>query len=375
MTTEVMEPETSEALIGEVMEAEINEVRELYVPSGLDIFITRIREEVRKHEPDISTERGRKAIASLALKVAKSKVRLDDLGKEVGAEAKLKLDGIQAERKRMRDALDALKDEVRKPLTDWENAEAARQDAHLSALGEIERISFVEVGSSSEEIRGRIAELDVFASRDWQEFQKRYEIGLQAALLPLNRLLSQTVQHEEQLAKIAAFEKSEVERRQTERDAAMKAEAAATAKAAAEAQAARQAQETAQAEAREREAVDRQRVAAEERAAAAEREAVQARENAARAIEEAEAEAKRAAARAAADQAAAVERERARAAEAVRVAAEAEAKREANKKHCAKINRLAVVALMEVDGVTEDIARAIMTAIATGKIPAVKVTY
>ena len=36
---------------------------------------------------------------------------------------------IDESRRIVRERLDALKDEVRKPLTDWENAESARKDA------------------------------------------------------------------------------------------------------------------------------------------------------------------------------------------------------------------------------------------------------
>lgn len=44
---------------------------------GLDPIIKRIRDEVKSRAPDLTTAKGRKAIASLAYDIAKSKVALD----------------------------------------------------------------------------------------------------------------------------------------------------------------------------------------------------------------------------------------------------------------------------------------------------------
>jgi len=106
-------------------------------PNGLDPYIAKIREEIDLFIPDVSTKKGRDAIASIAHKVAKSKVYLDNCGKELVAELKQKPALIDAERKRMRDTLDAWKDEVRRPLTDWENAEAERTRSHLQRISNI----------------------------------------------------------------------------------------------------------------------------------------------------------------------------------------------------------------------------------------------
>lgn len=79
-----------------------------------------IRREVCGHEPDLTTVKGRKAIASLAMQVSKSKVILDDLGKGLVSEWKAKAKVVDQARKVARDELDALRDETRQPLTEWE---------------------------------------------------------------------------------------------------------------------------------------------------------------------------------------------------------------------------------------------------------------
>src|SRR5574343_452279 len=103
-------------------------------PQGVDLLLKRIRDEAASETPDVTTAKGRARIASLAHKVSKAKVLVDDHGKELVAEEKKRLALIDADRKKWRDGCDALRDEIRQPLTDWENAEAARVQKHNDAI-------------------------------------------------------------------------------------------------------------------------------------------------------------------------------------------------------------------------------------------------
>ncbi len=94
--------------------------------NGLDPLIARIAAEVRSHKPDLTTAKGRDAIKSLAYKVARSKTMLDDAGKMLTDEQRKAISTVDAARRKMREALDALKDEARKPLDDWEAEEEER---------------------------------------------------------------------------------------------------------------------------------------------------------------------------------------------------------------------------------------------------------
>lgn len=93
---------------------------------GLKKKLKEIETEVLSIVPDTSTAKGRKEIASLAFKVAKSKVALDSLGKDLVADLKIRSSKIDISRKFARDFLDNLKDRVRQPLTDWEEKEDLR---------------------------------------------------------------------------------------------------------------------------------------------------------------------------------------------------------------------------------------------------------
>jgi hypothetical protein len=93
----------------------------------IDPLIERIEAEVRSHVADLTTKKGRDAIASLAFKVSKSKTALDTAGKALTETQKAEIKVVDDARKKIRDRFDALRDEARKPLTDWEKAEADKE--------------------------------------------------------------------------------------------------------------------------------------------------------------------------------------------------------------------------------------------------------
>jgi len=88
--------------------------------NGLDPCLDLIKKAVSDFEPDLSTGTSRAKIASLANNVAKTKVFLDNFGKDLVIGWKAKSKKVDESRRKVRDELDALKIIARKPLTDWE---------------------------------------------------------------------------------------------------------------------------------------------------------------------------------------------------------------------------------------------------------------
>ena len=117
---------------------------ELFTEGGLDDLLARIEFEAFIPEPDLTTAAGRKEIASVAHKVAKSKVVIDNAGKTLVAGWKEKAKEVDGHRRTARVFLDELKDQVRKPLNEWEAekerleaeeaARMAKEVAHVEAL-------------------------------------------------------------------------------------------------------------------------------------------------------------------------------------------------------------------------------------------------
>ncbi len=300
----------------------------------VDQLLSRIEAEARSQAPDLSTPKGRKAIASLAYKIAQSKSALDEAGKALNETARAQINAVDAERRKIRDRLDALKDEVRKPLTEWEAKEDARIARCKSLLA---RFRPASVPASSEGLRGMIAELDaITVDASWEEFEPEATAAKADCLARLREHLAAAIEREEQAAELERLRREAAERAEADRLRAEQ-EAAARAKAEADRIEAERQRIAAQAEA------DRQARAEREKQEAAARAAKEAEERAAAELARQKREAEEAAARAAkeaAEREAEIERQAKAREEALRAEIEAE-KRRAELDAQAERNRIA----------------------------------
>jgi colicin import membrane protein len=107
--------------------------------NAIDPILANIAKQAKSIVYDVATAQGRKEIASTAYKVAQAKTYLDGLGKDLVDEMKELPKKVDASRKAMRDFLDNLKDEIRLPLTQWEE-EQERIEAEKKAAIEAETL-------------------------------------------------------------------------------------------------------------------------------------------------------------------------------------------------------------------------------------------
>lgn len=320
----------------------------------LDPLIEAIEKEARSLVPDLSTKKGRDAIASMAHKVARSKTYIDNAGKDLVAELKALPKQIDESRRLVRERLDALKDEVRRPLTEWE--------------AEQERIKAEEAMNAMHE------EALVMNSEFDRQRAAKIEADHEMALL-MNEKIDREREEARQKAEQAKREHEERIKREAEEKA--RREADESAKREIEAAAAREreatlAKERAEREARElAEKAERDRIEAERRS---ERERKEAAERAEREKQEAIAEEQRKAH----EEAERIKREneqkeQARLAEEKRIKDE-EARRAADKEHRKTINNKALQDLIAA-GVPEECAKLCIMAIAKGNITAISINY
>ena len=298
----------------------------------LDPIIEAIEKEARSLVPDVSTRKGRDAIASMAHKVARSKTYIDNAGKDLVAELKALPKQIDESRRIVRERLDALKDEVRRPLTEWE--------------AEQERIKAEEAMNA---LHAEALEMNIKFD---QELAAKFEADHEMALL-MNKDFDRDREEQRRLAEQDQREHEERIKREAAEQARRDAEA--KHKAEIEAAARREAEEKARAE-----LAERQRIETEQRA---EREKQEAEERARREKEEA----------------VAAERRRLEEAEAARLAeeqrkAEEEARRAADKEHRRTVNRR-VYADLIAQGIPEEYAQKAVLAIAGGKVQDAHIKY
>lgn len=303
-----------------------NQILEVFSSNeGLDIYVEQAREIVNGFEHNLETDAGRKKTASLANKVAKLKVKLDALGKDLVSEWKTKAKAVDINRKSMRDSLDELKADARKPLTDWEDEQAKIEADRIAKEGEEKRMAQVE---SDHEIA---ILMDEKITREATEAYEAAECEL--------------IAKEEEMKRQAA-ESARIEAEKKAQDAIEKA-----------------ATEKAEAEAAAKES-DRLRIAAEERAKIEAEQSEQRRIDAKKkAIEDSEQAAESA-------RLAQIEAQK----EAARKETEALEKREANKRHVGKIRKAAKESIMEL-GHSEEKAKELVMAIHESRIANVRILY
>ncbi|WP_163826856.1 cell envelope biogenesis protein TolA [Proteus vulgaris] len=284
--------------------------------------IKSLAEEERKElDSDFSVAKNRKAFASLAYKVAQTKTYIDKEGKAVVVKLKELPKKVDASRKLFRDELDALSTDIRKPLTEWEALEKAREEAEaLKKQIEVDHEEALQMN-------------ELFDLRKAEEERQR-------------------IAREEEMKRQAA----EQARLEAERKAQQEIEAAARRE--------REAKEVAErAEREKQEAIQRAEQAAKEAKEKAERDAKEAQERAEREKQLAiEAERKKA-----------QETEQARLAEEERKRQE-EAKRQADKEHRRKYNQETLQALVS-NGFDEKLATEFIKLVASKQIPHMTMNY
>lgn len=303
----------------------------LYVTNGLNKYLDQIRQAVNE-VPDVTTAKGRARIASLAASASRSKTAIEKPGREYLRHLKEQPKIIEAELRRFVIECDEIRDETRRPLTEWEaEQERLKQEAEAKKKAE-ELAAEIEVAHEMALLMN-----DAF-DRDAKEKADEVERLRKA--------------HEEFIANEAAEKaKREVEEKakrdieaaeQRERDAKLAQERAEQAAKDAAAKAERDAKELAERVEREKQ----EAIAAEQR---------KAQEEADRIKREAQ------------------QKEDARLAEEKRIADEAAA-RAANVEHKRAINQQAVADLVAT-GIPEECAVQCVKAIAKGQVSAIAITY
>jgi len=176
-----------------------------------------ITAQVMALEPDTTTGKGRKEIASLANKVSRSKTYLDGLGKELVAGWKQQAQVVDKSRKQMRDYLDDLRDMARKPLSDWECKEADRVSEHQKELRAIEDMGSVFIEATSAWLISRIDALRaVEMGPRWEEFEPAAKKAKTVSLQALDNHLQTTRKSEAEQAELKRLREEAAQREHTE---------------------------------------------------------------------------------------------------------------------------------------------------------------
>ena len=318
---------------------------------GLQSIIDQITQQAHDQAKglDASTAANRKKLASIAYSVAQAKTGIDGEGKDLVSAAKAKIKVVDDNRKAVRDKLDTLRDTIRQPVTDYEQAEQARLAAIQAVLDQLDTLSSANDSDglrlSAEQLHMRKHQAAALAKNDYGDMAADVAAKAESTLKYLDTAIAAAEEYEQQQAEIERMRTEQAAREQADHEAKIAAEAAEKARAEAEAKAKA-----------EREASERARIEAQLKAEQAERDKQAA-------IDRAEAEKQ-----------AAVQAERRRIEAESAQAEKAEAERAANVENQRKVNRAVLAAMLEC-GIEEEAAKAFLIKVVQGKVPHLKITY
>ncbi|WP_180084841.1 hypothetical protein [Acinetobacter sp. YH12145] len=333
----------------EIVAVEQPEIIEAFkVEGGTKALFDRVSENARSVVFDMGVKKDRESLKSFAYSLARIKTTVDNHGKELVSGIKQQAAVIDADRKFWRDNMELLQDEIRKPLTDFEQAEKDRVAKHENAINEIRLHAtdgFLAL-VTAELLRGAIDLVEeISIDSSFEEYEEQAKLAKFETLEALRKALADREKFEAEQAELERLRQAEILHQQQEREAQIAREAAE--------KATREAEEKARFEA---ERVQREKAEAEQREARlkAEKEAAELR-----AVQAAENERKR------------IEAEQFAQAEAARKAEEA---RLADVEHRKQICGEALKGLTDL-GVSADQGKAILNAINKGLVPHVSIKF
>jgi len=204
---------------------------EIFQGDMLDSILKSIKKEVASEVPDVSTVKGRERIKSLAHKVARTKTTLDGMGKDLVSDWKNKSKLVDQSRKSARDFLDSLKEEVRRPLTEWEQLEVQRVESIKQRIEDIRNLMVaMDDGDnwlSSIVLKSNLSELKAInIDKSFEDFSNSAAQEKDFAITKLEESISKQETREAEQAELERLRIEAVEREQKERDEQIAKEAA-----------------------------------------------------------------------------------------------------------------------------------------------------
>lgn len=376
-------------------------LQKLFTDEGMNEIISAIKAEVKDFKADIATKEGRAEIVSMAFKIAKCKAPIKNLASELKEESKKLIDGVNLQLNRYEKEMDALRDEIRKPVDEIEAEEKRILQEKQERLNQLEAIMNPFFASSTKGCQELLDELENVFKFNWGDFQYKATEKYNEIKNYLESELEKNIKNEAQQAELLQLKKEKEEREKKDR----------------EEQIAREAVEKAriEAEKREKKLAEEKRISEEEAfilkrknemlnlgltqdifgdfdvsdkmrftskqfflkdESIWQENLLEVKKEVEKVVEKRrldhEKEKKRI-------ENEAIERERNRVEAEKRKEAEALEKREANKKHRAKINNEALdkinKIISEFEGSPVDASKAIIEAIARGEVPHVQINY
>jgi hypothetical protein len=221
-TAELIETETTALAV-----ININPVAVYTNAEAFDEYLARVRKKVTEgFTPDLTTDKGRKAIASQAFVVTKEKTALVAAGKKLTEDARAMIKSVTEARNGMEERLDALAKEVRRPLTEWEEREAARVKRCEDAIKQLRAHAVISFDETAASVQVRWAAVNdvVIDAAEFGEFLDMAEQLKASALDALDAGFKRLTKEEADRAELEALRAAKAEQERIAAEQAAEAE-------------------------------------------------------------------------------------------------------------------------------------------------------
>lgn len=170
--------------------------------------------EVEAHTPDLTTKKGRDAITSLATKIRNRKAAIDKVRLSLTKGWRDQTDAVNAAGNLAKAKYQALEDRARKPLTDWEAAEADKKRRAEAAFRFLQDAPVVLMNDTAATLEARLqAVRDFLLPNDFEpEHRDACERLRDTAIKALTTAIAEALQKEKDAADLARLRAQEAER-------------------------------------------------------------------------------------------------------------------------------------------------------------------
>lgn len=183
-------------------------------PKKFDAFYDRVKATADALVVDLSTKKGRDEVRSVAARVTKSKAMINKARLDLTKGWRQQTDDVNAAGKEIDARLESLAEEVRKPLTDWEEAEKTRVQFCIDTMEGFRTAALVSLDDTAETVRARGMEVyeTVIDPDRFQDLADKAEALKKGAVDTLFAALQRLEREEKERAELAALRKEKEER-------------------------------------------------------------------------------------------------------------------------------------------------------------------
>ncbi|EKN6058857.1 TPA: hypothetical protein ACOZ2P_001920 [Yersinia enterocolitica] len=219
----------------------------LYTNGGLKAFVDQARQAVENEVVDATTKEGRARGKSLARQVSSSKNAIEKPGRDYLRRLKEAVKPAEQELRWFVDEMDKLRDDVRRPVDEWESKEKQRIEKLNEKLSFLRNAGNVidELGNlqNSQIIESRLETLkNTVIDESWLEIQQESIAAKDASVTKLEQALIVARENEAQVAELSRLRREAEDKKRHDEIERVKREAADLARITAEAEADRKLQ-------------------------------------------------------------------------------------------------------------------------------------